>query len=531
MLRRYQVDCIEAIEDAWEFGIRRPAVVLPTGTGKTVILAALCKDLVRRGYKPLLLVNRDELCVQAAAKFAEADEFMSVGIVKAEKHQIDCNVTVASVQTLSRDSRMKRIGDCPWDVVIADECHFSASDSWQKVMTWAGCFEETGTLSVGFTATLMRTDKRALGETWDDVCYYKDTQWAISAGFLVPVRAQRVKLPDLDLARVRQQNGDYADGDLGAAMAQADACPIIAQAYSKHARNEAGDLRRGIIFAPTVELAHCLTDEFRAAGIPTETVIGTTPIPERKAIYAATASGENRVISSVGVLVYGFDLPPVEVAVMARPTRSALVYIQAAGRVLRPSPGTGKTGALILDVVGASRIGLATPVDLGVAQIAETDEEGRTEVLEGRVRLPGLKPDVPDEIEFVEVDPFAGLRRKITPRGRTPWLLTKRDEIPFLPGTQTKDTVFLWPQEGGWTVWRLPRAGCGVQLTEPRPFPLAVEAALATWGPKPAKMQGDATDNQRLLLSRLGVCYDENLERQAAGDLISIELVSRRLEK
>lgn len=510
--------------------MRRPAVVLPTGTGKTVILAALCKDLVARGHKPLLLVNRDELCVQSANKLADADKFMSVGIVKAEKHEMGCNVTVASVQTLSRDSRIKRIGDCPWDVVIADECHFSASDSWQKVMTWAGCFEmDSETLSVGFTATLMRTDKRVLGDTWDDVCFYRDTQWAVEAGFLVPVRAQRVKLPDLDLARVRLQNGDYADGDLGKAMAQADACPIIAQAYSQHARNESGELRRGIIFAPTVELAHCLTDEFRKAGIPTETVIGTTPIAERRAIYAATALGENKVISSVGVLVYGFDLPPVEVAVMARPTKSALIYIQAAGRVLRPSPETGKTSALILDVVGASRIGLATPVDLGVAQIAETDEEGRTELLEGRVRLPGLRPEVPDEIEFVEVDPFAGLRKRITPRGRTPWLLTKRDEVPFLPGTQTKDTVFLWPQDGGWTVWRLPRSGCGVQLTEPRVFPLAVQAALETWGPKPAKMTGEATDNQRLLLSRFGVDCD-SLDKQAAGDRISIELTSRRLE-
>lgn len=514
--------------------MRRPAVVMPTGTGKTVVMATLCSRLVRSGLRPVILVNRDELCVQTVDKLLQVDPMLSVGIVKAEKDDWKCDVTVASVQTLSRQSRMNRIGDSPWDVVICDEAHFVVADSWQRVLTWAGCFDiDRDTLTVGFTATMFRTDKKVLGDTWDDVVFERDTQWAIEHGFLVPVRAQRVKLPDLDLARVRQQNGDYADGDLGKAMAQASACPIIAAAYSTHARNEQGDLRRGIIFAPTVELAHCLTEEFRLAGIPTETVIGTTPIAERRAIYAATATGENRVISSVGVLVYGFDLPPVEVAVMARPTKSPLIYIQAAGRVLRPSPDTGKTQALILDVVGASRIGLATPVDLGVAEILEVDEDGVERVLEGIQRKPGLIPEAPEEIEFVEVDPFAGIKKKWTPKGRTPWLMTKKSEFPFLPGSQTKPTVFLYPGEDGWSVFTIP-AGRNTKVEQIRnglAFPLAVAAAREFWGPMPGKQQGSASDNQRLLLDRFNVCYDENLDKQEASDMISIEIVSRRVDK
>lgn len=507
---------------------------MPTGTGKTVIMSALCSRLVRSGYKPVVLVNRDELANQTVEKMKAFDSMLSVGIVKAEQDNWKCDVTVASVQTLSRDSRMKRIGDSPWDVVICDEAHFVVADSWQRVLTWAGCFDiDRDTLSLGVTATAFRTDKKVLGDTWDDVVFEKSTQWAISNGFLVPVRAQRVKLPDLDLARVRQQNGDYADGDLGKAMAQADACPIIAKAYSDHARDEAGSLRRGIIFAPTVDLAHCLTDSFRLAGIPTETVIGTTPIAERRAIYAATASGENRVISSVSVLVYGFDLPPVEVAVMARPTKSPLIYIQAAGRVLRPSPDTGKTQALILDVVGASRIGLATPVDLGMAEILEVDEDGVERVLEGTQRKPGLVPEAPEEIEFVEVDPFAGIIKKWTPKGRTPWLLTKKSEYPFLPGSQTKPTVFLYPSEIGWNVYVIP-SGRNTKVEQIRnalPFPLAVAAAREFWGPMPGKQQGVASDNQKLLLSRFNLCYDENLDKQEASDMISIEIVSRRVDK
>lgn len=535
LLREYQLHAVEAVEKAWSSGVRRPAVVMPTGTGKTIVLASLCSRLVHSGYRPLLLVNRDELCVQSVDKLLAVDPMLSVGIIKAEKDETECNVTVASVQTLSRQARMDRIGESPWDVVICDEAHFVPADSWQRVLTWAGCFDpDRDTLTVGFSATLFRTDKKVLGDTFDEICFELDTQWAIESGMLVPVRAQRVKLPDLDLAKVRQQNGDYQDGDLGKAMAQADACPIIAAAYNQHGRSENGEIRRGIIFAPTVELAHCLTEEFRLAGIPTETVIGTTPLAERRRIYSETASGENKVISSVGVLVYGFDLPPVEVAVMARPTKSPLVYIQAAGRVLRPSPSTGKTQALILDVVGASRIGLACPTDLGMAEVLEVDEDGVQRVLEGVQRRAGLLPPAPAEIEFVEVDPFAGIRKKYTPRGRTPWLLTRKSELPFLPGSQTKPTVFLYPgDEALWSVYAIP-VGRGAKVEQLRvglPFPLAVAAAREFWGAMPGKQHGEASANQRLLLSRFGVCYAEDIDKQEASDLISTEIVSRRIDR
>lgn len=213
--------------------------------------------------------------------------------------------------------------------LVVHNCHWAAADSWQRIMSFVGVNDpDHEAKAVGFTATLTRTDKRGLGDVWDEVCYTKDLRWAIESGFLVPVTAQTVVIPDLHLENVKVRNGDLADGDLGKAMAQAKAGPLVAAAYNEMARNERGELRRGICFTPSIELAESFLRDFRAAGIPTELVIGSTPREERQAKYRATERGDNTVLMSVGVLTTGFDSPPIEVCVVARPTKSVGLFQQ-----------------------------------------------------------------------------------------------------------------------------------------------------------------------------------------------------------
>ena len=119
--------------------------------------------------------------------------------------------------------------------------------------------------------------------------------------------------------------------------------------------------RRAIAFTVNLEHSAHVAQAFNQAGIPAETVDGSTPPEERQAIYRRLRNCETLVVVSVGVLSEGFDEPSAEVGLMLRPTKSRGLWLQQVGRVLRPSPATGKTEALILDQAGNTwRHGLPT---------------------------------------------------------------------------------------------------------------------------------------------------------------------------
>lgn len=529
LLRDYQQDCVDAVVGHW-VGNQRIGVVMPTGSGKTVVFSELCSRLARTGRRPLILVNRDELVQQTVEKLHATDKMLHIGVVKAEMDQWQADVVVGSVQTLGRLKRLKRIPDDHFAALIVDECHYAAADSYQNILGHFGALNpNVETRAAGFTATMSRTDKRKLVETWPILAYERSIQDMVEEGYLVKPRAQTVVLPKLRTQDVKTRHGDFADGDLAKAMAQADAAHLIAKSYLEHARNEAGELRRGIGFAPTIDLASHLNAEFNRHGIPSRLVIGETPTAERRAAYAATADGTNLVIWSVGVLTHGWDLPPVEVAIMARPTKSVGLYIQMAGRVLRQSPDTGKVDALILDVVGVSRLGLASCTDLGLHSVIETDEEGNTERLPSGPRAKTAAPGAPGSVEFVEVDPFAGAKRAVAPRGRSPWLETKAGK-PFLPGDQSRPTIWLEPQEDGWIAVCAPQRGALEYLTGSTAFVLAAQAALRRYGAKPGKLQGEPSPGQVTMLTRFKVEVTPEMDKQMASDAISIEIMSRKID-
>src|SRR5207302_7779674 len=105
-LRDYQIEAIEAIEAAAGRGVRRPLVALPTGAGKTVVFSELIR---RRGGRALVIAHREELIEQARDKLLMVSPDLQVGVVKAERDEIDAPVVVASIQTLARERRMQRL--------------------------------------------------------------------------------------------------------------------------------------------------------------------------------------------------------------------------------------------------------------------------------------------------------------------------------------------------------------------------------------------------------------------------------------
>jgi superfamily II DNA or RNA helicase len=367
-LRDYQADAITETRRAWGRGIRRAAVVLPTGAGKTVVFAWLVKIMHALGIKILILAHRDELIEQAAAKLAAVAPDLRVGIVKGPRREYDADVIVASVQSLARPERRAELVAAGVRLVIVDECHHAVADTYMAVLRDLGCFDDdplTGAYALGVTATLGRTDRVALGQVWQEVVYRRDIIEMIKRGFLVNAKGIRVKIDGLDLSKVARTRGDFRDGALGDAMHAALAPQAIARAYIEHAKD-----RQGIVFAPTVELAYEIAEAFSAEGISAAGIDGTMATADRRRVLADFARGDLQVVCNCMILTEGFDAPWCSAVVIARPTSSAPLYVQMAGRALRPYPG--KRDALIIDVVGVTgRHRLASLVDLAGADRVE----------------------------------------------------------------------------------------------------------------------------------------------------------------
>lgn len=383
-LRPYQTDAIGAVGQAEREGVRRPLVVHPTGTGKTVTFSHLIAQRAETG-RALVLVHRDELAAQTVAKINMIAPEMSTGIVKAERNEVDANVVVASVQTVQRDSRLAQLGD--FATVVVDEAHHAPAPSWTKVLNGVGSFSPYGPLTVGFTATPER-DGKSLG-VWERVVSYMSIREAIYGGYLVSIEGQTVAT-SMDLGRVRKTRGDYQDGDLGEALEDSGAIEEIADAYLEYAKE-----RKGVAFTPTIKTAEHLAEALRARGILAEALSGATPTEERRAILARLKTGQTQVVCNCAVLTEGFDEPSISCVVVARPTKFHGLYVQMVGRGTRLYPG--KKDLLVLDVTGASeRHDLVSVVDLGLeVDEARKKRDGQSEEQEcPSCRVPGSECNV-----------------------------------------------------------------------------------------------------------------------------------------
>lgn len=466
-LRPYQREAIDAVHAAIARGVTRPAVVLPTGAGKTVVFAHpdFRAPIKGRG-RMLVIAHRDELITQAMGKIRASDPLANVGRVQAGYDETDRDIIVSSVQTLARASRRTRIRDV--SLIVVDEAHHATARTYVETLRHFGAFR--GVPTVGFSATLERADDGKLGDIWQEVVTCVDVIDGIRQGWLVDVHGKRVAIEGLDLATVKRSHGDYSERDLGERLEAADAPEQVAEAYVEVAKD-----RQGIAFWPTVDVALSGSEAFDDAGVRSAVVTGSTPTDERALIYDAYRRGELQMISSVMVLTEGFDMPQASAAVIARPTRSASLYVQMSGRVLRPwhlpVPGYRiKRDALIIDAVGASaEHSLATLADLSTTLKVAPDEdvslvEAADEALGEEERTAAVMAG--------EIDPVTGRRviRDVDLFGdrRSMWLRTPAGTW-FVPAGDW--LVFLWPDDsapGLWVVGGIVSKGArgGAQLLE-----------------------------------------------------------------
>lgn len=546
--RDYQDATMDAVFAAWTGGMQRPAVVLPTGAGKTVVFSHLShrfRDWRTAGNgsalgprRVVILVHRDELADQTLAKLRVIAPHLSLGKVKAADNDVLADVMVCSIQTLARQGRMHQLLDAQTyageiGLTIVDECHHAVADSYRNVMAALGCYDGSREhLSAGFTATLARGDGRGLGGVWEDVVYQRSILWMISKGHLVDVRARQIEMADLDLKSVKRTGGDYQAKDLGAAMEEAGAPVVISQVI----RTSAADRRSILVFVPTVSLAHEVQQQLTDDGVPAEVVSGGVPREDRLKIYERFRTGRTRVVVNCMVLTEGADFPFADCAVIARPTSNESLFIQMVGRVLRPSRATGKSDALVLILSGqGGRI--STLVDLdddvpnvrddeSLAEAYEREQERReTRVKAGSVRF---------ELKHKDLDLFGS-------SAAYQWLRTKAG-VQFIP-CGGNGLIALWPcveTEGLWDVvhvpegrepWQRLRTCLDLGMAMAWAESDADERSDLNTGKKAAWRRKPASEAQLRYAANLGQPVTEGMKAGEAGDLISIGLASRKIDR
>jgi DNA repair protein RadD len=321
-------------------------LVSETGSGKGTIASHMIESAVARQKRVGFLVNRCELVKDLSKRLDRLGVDHGVIMGNHPRRRPWLRVQVASIDTLHRFTK-----PIPFDLIFADEAHFSISPTWLKVLN-----QYPGTPVIGMTATPIRADGRGLGEFFKQMIRPRDSDGQvvgmrefIEMGYLVPTRVFAPSMPDLSSVKVTA--GEYNQKQLAQVVDRSTLTGDIVDHWMRLAHD-----RPTVCFAVNIEHSRHIVERFRAAGVRAEHVDGKTSDEERDRCWAGLEDGSVQLVSSVGVISYGWDCPVVSCAIMARPSKSLALYLQMIGRVLRPHPG--KHEAIILDHAGLTLEGV-----------------------------------------------------------------------------------------------------------------------------------------------------------------------------
>ena len=364
MLRQYQQ---RAINEAYAWfednKSGHPCLELPTGSGKSHIVAAFCKDAIQAWPKTriLMLTHVKELIAQNAEKMLQHWPDAPLGIYSAglRRREFGRSITFAGIQSVRQ--RADEIGHI--DLVIVDECHLinhKNEGGYRKLIN--NLTEINPALRViGLTATPYRLghgliiDEPAL---FSEIIQPTSIEELISLKYLSPLRSKKTELR-INTINARKRGGEYREEDLIEAIKKFDTLGAIDEALEI-----ARDRKSLLFFCTGVAHAIAVRDELRMRGIAAETVLGSTPKIERERILDDFKSGKVRAVTNANVLTTGFDHPNLDCIVFFRPTLSVSLYVQMAGRGMRIKDHVGD--CLVLDFAGVvATHGPITNVDPG----------------------------------------------------------------------------------------------------------------------------------------------------------------------
>ena len=349
-LRPYQTRAISDLYNWLSKHQGHPCLVLPTGSGKSHIVAELCRDALQSWPETriLMLTHQKELIEQNATKLRDHWPGAPLGICSASigRKDLDEPITFAGIQSV----RTKAVQIGHIDLCIVDECHLIGhKDEGSYRTLLRDLFAINPYLRViGLTASPWRlghgliTDKPAI---FDDLIEPVSIEELIHLGFLSPLRS---KMTDVkyDLTGVHKRGGEWIESELAKAVNTVNYNTQVATDIARYGM----DRKSWLLFCSGIDHARAMANVLTAMGISADCVTGDTPKAERERILHDFKAGSIRALTNANVLTTGFDAPNIDLIAMLRPTMSPSLYVQMAGRGMRIAPG--KTDCLVLDFAG-----------------------------------------------------------------------------------------------------------------------------------------------------------------------------------
>lgn len=471
-LRPYQEEARQAIEKEWASGVQKTLLVLPTGTGKTVVFSKVVEDRVREGDRVLIMAHRGELLSQAADKLRKMTG-LTCAIEKADESCIGKwdRVVVGSVQSLQRPQRLDRFPDDYFSTIVVDEAHHAITDGYKRVLNH---FPNANVL--GVTATPDRGDMKNLGEVFQSLAYEYSIVKAIREGYLCKIMAQTIPL-QLDMSSLKTQAGDYTLGSIDSALDPY--LEQIAVEMEKYCKD-----RKTVVFLPLIKTSQKFRDILNRHGFNAAEVNGMSD--DRDQILKDFENDKYNILCNSMLLTEGWDCPSVDCIVVLRPTKVRSLYCQMVGRGTRLSPG--KENLLLLDFLWMSeKHELCRPADI-ICKNKEVAQKMTDNLADA---------GVPEDIEAAE-------------KKASEDVLKEREDrlAEQLRAMQKRKR----------------------SLVDPLQFEMSIQAEdLANYEPSIGWERGPASSKQLQALEKYGIFPDE-IENAGKAALILDKLAKRRME-
>ena len=339
--RAYQTQAVQSVIQAFAQGQRQLLLRLPTGAGKTVIAALILEQMLHRipGRRMLFLAHRKEIVDQTADKISQQIGAHLVSVEQAERRAAaDARVVVASIQSLT--ARLQDYAAEDFGILIVDECHHAFAKTWMDTISHFG--KQGNTLLLGLTATPKRSDGRCISELFPETAFEVSLGELQEQGFLVPMDYFTIEATLGLNTLATDSSGDFQSTQLARMMNTPELRALLLRAWLEKAKG-----KKTIIFCASIAHAQELTKDFLELGVKAAFISGEST--DRDALIQGFRQGAITILSNYGVLTEGFDDPSIACVLLARPTRSPLLYSQCLGRGLRPHPG--KQVCTVIDIV------------------------------------------------------------------------------------------------------------------------------------------------------------------------------------
>lgn len=316
-LRPYQTNLINKVRTEYSRGIKHVLVVSPCGSGKSVIIGQILKDLRDKGNQALFLVHRKELIDQMGKYTVDND-----------------HVDLITVQSMVR--RLNKFDPSHYQLIVTDESHHSMAKSYTRIYDH---FDQAYRL--GFTATPERQDKRGLGQVYESIAEGPSVKWLIKNHHLAPYKYYAPTL--MDISKLKKQHGEYSNKSIDEQMTGRIFGDVIKN-YKKLALG-----KKTIVYCNTIKNSDRTAEEFKSHGFKAESIHSKTNPTVRDQMVQDFKDGKIDILVNVDLFGEGFDVPDCECVILLRPTTSLCLYIQQSMRCMRYKPGKQ---AIIIDHVG-----------------------------------------------------------------------------------------------------------------------------------------------------------------------------------